>query len=194
MKDGADTVDRILDAGEWIVVREGAARLTLDAVAARAGVSKGGLLYHFPSRRDLLRALLHRFVDRAEQRVDRERPAWFGRRGAELQATMRGWLNQSPLERRSAHALLAAVLHEPGLLSSVRPRIVQATRRLLAEARRQGVAPARAAILMLAIRGLWMSEILRVGIGGVGGRAGILKELLAVAEEWYGASAGGARR
>ena len=43
--------DRILEAAERVVAEVGAARLTLDVVAQAAGVSKGGLLYHFPSKR-----------------------------------------------------------------------------------------------------------------------------------------------
>ncbi|MCC2097105.1 MAG: TetR family transcriptional regulator, partial [Hyphomicrobiales bacterium] len=36
--------DRILRAASELAFKEGAAHLSLDAVAARAGVSKGGLL------------------------------------------------------------------------------------------------------------------------------------------------------
>jgi hypothetical protein len=43
--------DRILDAAERVVLRDGVTHLTLDAVAAETGISKGGLLYHFPSKR-----------------------------------------------------------------------------------------------------------------------------------------------
>jgi hypothetical protein len=43
---GADTKRRIVDAAEEVVLRDGVARLTLDAAAAEAGLSKGGILYH----------------------------------------------------------------------------------------------------------------------------------------------------
>ncbi|WP_216211557.1 TetR/AcrR family transcriptional regulator [Amycolatopsis aidingensis] len=52
--------DRILDAYEEILLNHGPAAVTLDAVAARAGVSKGGLLYHFGSKDALLDGLLER--------------------------------------------------------------------------------------------------------------------------------------
>jgi AcrR family transcriptional regulator len=42
--------ERILEAAYTVAERSGAAALTLDAVAAEAKVSKGGLLYHFPSK------------------------------------------------------------------------------------------------------------------------------------------------
>jgi AcrR family transcriptional regulator len=48
--------DKILDAALTLVQEIGAPALTLDAVAERAGVSKGGLLYHFPFKEELLTA------------------------------------------------------------------------------------------------------------------------------------------
>ncbi|MGH3359018.1 MAG: TetR/AcrR family transcriptional regulator [Nocardioidaceae bacterium] len=56
----ATTRDRILDAFESMLVGQGSRSATLDAVAEEAGVSKGGLLYHFPSRDDLVVGMLDR--------------------------------------------------------------------------------------------------------------------------------------
>src|SRR3954466_14733340 len=53
-----DTRARLLDAASAVVRRDGAQALTLDAVAAEAGVSKGGLLYHFRSKHELLEAMV----------------------------------------------------------------------------------------------------------------------------------------
>ncbi len=54
----------ILNAATRVVQREGVTTLTYESVAAEAGMTKGGLLYHFPSREELLLGL-HRHV--AEQ-------------------------------------------------------------------------------------------------------------------------------
>ncbi|MFM9925406.1 TetR/AcrR family transcriptional regulator [Variovorax sp. H27-G14] len=48
--------EKILEAALALVQEIGATELTLDAVAERAGVSKGGLLYHFPFKEELLTA------------------------------------------------------------------------------------------------------------------------------------------
>ena len=48
--------------------RDGAAALTLDAVAAEAGVSKGGVLYHFGSKRALIDGLLDALARRRSRR------------------------------------------------------------------------------------------------------------------------------
>ena len=43
-------LDRVLDAGERVVMRDGASNLTLDAVATEAGISKGSVLYDCRAR------------------------------------------------------------------------------------------------------------------------------------------------
>lgn len=52
--------DRLIEAFQAILVDDGERAATLEAVAARAGVSKGGLLYHFSSRSELVGAMLER--------------------------------------------------------------------------------------------------------------------------------------
>ncbi|MCI1017890.1 TetR/AcrR family transcriptional regulator [Microbacterium sp. C5A9] len=52
--------ERVLDAFESIVIEDGERAATLDATAKAAGVSKGGLLYHFGSKDDLAAGLLER--------------------------------------------------------------------------------------------------------------------------------------
>lgn len=52
--------DAVLDAFEALLIDVGERAATLDAVARQAGVSKGGLLYHFPNKEALISALLER--------------------------------------------------------------------------------------------------------------------------------------
>jgi AcrR family transcriptional regulator len=59
--------DRILDAAEDLICASGIAGFTLDAVAQAAGVSKGGLLYHFGSKDSLISGLQRRMALRLEQ-------------------------------------------------------------------------------------------------------------------------------
>ncbi|SEP96819.1 transcriptional regulator, TetR family [Devosia sp. YR412] len=53
---------QVLDAAERVVARDGAARLTLDAVAVEAGISKASVLYDFKSKQALVAALVNRSV------------------------------------------------------------------------------------------------------------------------------------
>ena len=47
----SETRDLVLEACNRILRHEGLTNLTLEAVAEEAGLSKGGLLYHFPEWR-----------------------------------------------------------------------------------------------------------------------------------------------
>ena len=62
--------DRILDALEDELLDAGPEAPSLEAVAARAEVSKGGVLYHFPTKDALLEALLRRWAGRAETELE----------------------------------------------------------------------------------------------------------------------------
>ncbi|GAA2429457.1 TetR/AcrR family transcriptional regulator [Streptomyces sp. NPDC059118] len=57
---------QILEAAARVVEREGIKSVTFDSVAAEAGLTKGGLLYHFASREDLVRAIHQHLADRWE--------------------------------------------------------------------------------------------------------------------------------
>ncbi len=50
----------VLDAFEALLVEDGERAATMDASARRAGVSKGGLLYHFGSKEALVGGLIER--------------------------------------------------------------------------------------------------------------------------------------
>lgn len=63
----------ILDAAETIIGTQGIHRLTLDEVAAKAGVSKGGLTYNFKSKDELISAMVHRENMRFNTEVARYR-------------------------------------------------------------------------------------------------------------------------
>lgn len=70
---------RVMDAYESILIEEGDRAATLDAVARAAGVSKGGLLYHFASKDELAAGLVARLEaltddDLARLRVSPEGP------------------------------------------------------------------------------------------------------------------------
>ncbi len=56
--------EHILDAAETVVARDGAAQLTLDAVAGVAGISKASVLYDYKSKAALVDAVVRRAVRR----------------------------------------------------------------------------------------------------------------------------------
>ncbi|AXK46888.1 TetR/AcrR family transcriptional regulator [Brachybacterium saurashtrense] len=67
--------DALLDAYQAILQEAGERATTLTAVAARAGVSKGGLLYHFSSKEALAEGLIARLDQLVEEDLLRMRAA-----------------------------------------------------------------------------------------------------------------------
>lgn len=69
------TKDKILDAFEELLVDHGPRSATLEAVATHAGVSKGGLLYHFASKDELIDGVLERLLVMTRQDCELMRSA-----------------------------------------------------------------------------------------------------------------------
>jgi AcrR family transcriptional regulator len=149
--------ERLLNAAERVVARDGVSNLTLDAVAREAGVSKGGLLYHFPSKSTLVIAIVERLATRCDAKhsealsAEREGPGAFTR--AYLNARMRP---QDPPEALIHTALLAAAGTDPQYLDPFRQRLGQWQQRLESD----GIDAATACIVRLAIDGLCLGELL----------------------------------
>ena len=74
----ASARDRVLDAYETLLIESGPGAATLDAVAAAAQVSKGGLLYHFASKDALAAGLLARLAERSAADAEAIRTATDG--------------------------------------------------------------------------------------------------------------------
>lgn len=62
-----DKKSQIVELAAKIIVEEGVARLTLSHIAAKAGLTKAGLLYHFPTMQDLKIAILRWSDERYSQ-------------------------------------------------------------------------------------------------------------------------------
>lgn len=67
-KPSGNTRERLLDAAEAVVIEQGVSALTLEAVAARAKVSKGGLLYHFSSKEAVVLGMVSRIASLVQER------------------------------------------------------------------------------------------------------------------------------
>jgi TetR/AcrR family transcriptional regulator, transcriptional repressor for nem operon len=61
-RDGTATRTRILDAAESLVLDKGFAGTSVDDVIAAAETTKGGFFHHFPSKQELARGLVERYV------------------------------------------------------------------------------------------------------------------------------------
>jgi AcrR family transcriptional regulator len=143
----ARTRDRLLDAAQAVVHRDGAQALTLDAVAAEAEVSKGGLLYHFKSKRDLVEGMVERWLGEFQREMD-EADTEF----------VRGYVKASAPAGNEL-GMLAALVADPSLLVAVRRQYGIWQDRV----EREGRDPVDATVARLAADGLWLAELLGMG-------------------------------
>ncbi len=174
----ADSRDVILEAAQAVVAEQGAVHLTLEAVAARAGMSKGGLLYHFRSKELLLQGMITKLLESAD--ADRRRFAneMQSSPAGDLQAHIRAGFLQHPDRERVSAALLAAGANDPRLLDPVRAW----QKGLYEELVQSKQNPVRAVLIMLAVDGLWLNELLRTLPIGPEERLQVQNELLELAK------------
>jgi AcrR family transcriptional regulator len=172
-----DTRARILAAAEQLSCEAGPARLSLEAVAARAGVSKGGLLYHFRSKHDLLRALVAAHVEELRDAIDRHAPGALV--AGDAPAAARGYL--AALQEMLAGAdrppagVFAALAEDPEFIAPLRD--------FRAELRglfRRASDPAVAEVVFLACEGLVHEELTDAGSYDAAARQAVFAALAAM--------------
>lgn len=101
----SNTRDRILDALQDILISDGYSSVTLELVARTAEVSKGGLLYHFPSKAAMMVGLMERIRAMAEEEFQE---AVVSEEGV-VRYFLRTSLPQSTQERELYWAVIAAL-------------------------------------------------------------------------------------
>ncbi len=145
----------LLDAAEQLVDQHGAARLTLASVAEAAGVSKGGLLYHFGTKDELVAAML----DRRFARFDDNRVARVAGDPSPHGREARAYLLATAEEKdpEAAAGLLAAVASNPDLLQPLQARYAAWQQALSAD---HGLTVEQATVVRLIADGLWLSELM----------------------------------
>ncbi|MDR2697343.1 MAG: TetR/AcrR family transcriptional regulator [Holophagales bacterium] len=69
-KQPEDVRRQLLDSAAQVTIERGLGNLTLDLVAQKAGVSKGGLIHHFPSRQALVTSLFHSLLEIFQKHIE----------------------------------------------------------------------------------------------------------------------------
>jgi AcrR family transcriptional regulator len=154
--------DLFLDAAEAVVARQGIANLALEAVAAEAHMSKGGLLHYFPTKDHLVKALVTRSAEgwrscymKAYERTS-EGPGRMARALlSHCLSDAECWTEEL---RRSTSAVFAALAQNPALIDPMRAVYADLHRRIADDGLPQGVGEAVAA----SIDGLWLDWVLGI--------------------------------
>jgi AcrR family transcriptional regulator len=149
---------KLLQAASDLAREHGAQAVTLDAVAERAAVSKGGLQYHFRSKQALLDALFEQTIAGFQQRVAARAAADPTPDGAPARAYLHVSVDdEDPIADGDVlRVLVASMMSDP----EVRERWSAPLRAGLQPDRLPLPQAAVAMICRLAADGLWFAEVL----------------------------------
>jgi AcrR family transcriptional regulator len=152
MKQTDLTRKTILEAASRVTAQNGALNLTLEAVAKEAGVSKGGLLYHFPNKEALISSLIDEHLASWSKAVTNAKDK---EKGAFTRAFVKTTLSPLELETQLSSGLLAAVALSPDLLEPVKKHYAAWQKEL----EQDGINPVTATLVRLAADGLYFAEV-----------------------------------
>lgn len=158
MNTAANTRQKILETAVRIVDTQGPRHLTLDAVAAEAGLSKGGVLYHYPSKRALIEGMLTLVMNSFDGAVDGVRAGASTSKLPLVGMIALAEKDEQPKTASLALAILAAASEDPSLLHEARTRIA----RQLKDISSDNSDGQLAQILYLAVEGLRFYDMLRL--------------------------------
>jgi AcrR family transcriptional regulator len=146
----ANARERILAAAMEVAAENGAGHLSLDAIARKAGISKGGLLYHFPKKQDLMRALVEHHLAGIEEATRKAATSPQPNAvAAALVGTYFGKLGAA-CEGPRPSGVFAALAENPRLLEPVR----DCQNRIVERIRSTADDPALSLIAFLAVEGM----------------------------------------
>lgn len=150
------TQGALLDAAADVVRTDGVANLTLDRVADAAGVSKGGLLYHYPTKQALVAAMLERTLGRTDDRLNELSDSNGRSTGSFAQAYLDYVRSGQPAELDSATGIFASAALDDGDLEPARAQFARWQDQLLTD---DGLDPTTALLARVVGDGLWLIDL-----------------------------------
>ena len=151
------TRNRLLDAAAEIVRRDGVSKLTLDRVADEARTSKGGLLYHFGSKRELVATLLERTLAETDASLDELTTAHEDKpNGRFARAYLDYVCSGQHSDTNNAASIFAAASLEEGDLAPAQAQFASWQRRLIEN---DGLDETSALLARIVGDGLWLIDL-----------------------------------
>lgn len=151
---------RIMAAAVELAKEVGPGHVSLDAVAQRAGVSKGGLLYNFPSKQKLLEAIVAYHLDKFETALLEKTEKSSGKQDSVIAACVDLYEMDSREGLPPASGFLAALVENPDLLLPVR----KVSRGLIDKIRSNASDESSALVVFMAIEGLRCLPLLDIDV------------------------------
>src|SRR5262249_32070579 len=141
----------VLTAAAQVILRQGVGAFTLETVAQEAGVTKGGVLHHFPAKEALLEGVIGRVIERFEARLNAELAAEPpGQPGRWLRAYIRCLFAAQGEELNLIPALATAVGADHQTLARMRALVAGSQQAAI----RDGLDPTQATLVRLAADGV----------------------------------------
>lgn len=173
----ASSREKILAAAAELADCVGPGNLSLDAVAQRAGVSKGGLLYNFPSKAKLMQALVEDYISKFDTDLAAKSSDQHGVPASRLAAYIELSAEECAQVHPSAAGVVAALAEDPDFLKPIR----NYKRRLLDSLKAESTDPAKLIVAFLMIEGLRSMKLFDMDILHEDERSMALSYLLAEA-------------
>ncbi|MBF7016289.1 TetR/AcrR family transcriptional regulator [Staphylococcus durrellii] len=145
---------QLLEAAAEIVNEQGIEYLTLDAVAKRAGVSKGGLLYHFNNKLALIQGL----VDYADELYRTNVNGHMDEEVGEGKL-IRAFIEATREHQKKNASITSGMLAAQGTNSNLLAPLQKTYKDWQYKIEHDGLDDVDATIYRLAVDGLWLSEI-----------------------------------
>lgn len=152
--------ENILNAAESRLLASGPGGLVLDAVAGDAGVSKGGLLYHFGSKEALVGGLCDRMLERFDAQLKALADADPDRHGAWTRAYLSSTVSEEGKPADTSAQVMAGILSTLGRDSAHLEKVRSHFATWHANLLHDGIDPHTATLVRLAADGLWLSGLL----------------------------------
>ena len=150
------TREVVIQAALAIIARDGPRRLTLDAIAREAGISKGGLMHQFRTKEAVLKSLLEYQIEYFEKfSQDYMAQAATTSPEAHLSTQIAVAREAVTTQKSVAFAILGAISEEPGLLSLSKEMDARKIESIKAEA----ADPELAMLRWYAAKGLLLSAL-----------------------------------
>jgi len=156
------TRNLVIEAARVIIARDGPQRLTLDAIAREAGISKGGLMHQFGNKVAVIRALLENQIEYFEK-FSQNHIATHGANSAEPHLAAQIAVAREAISQTQpssvAFAILGMIGEAPELMSVFQDIDVKEAEAIKAEA----ADPDLAMLRLFAAQGMHLTTVFGIG-------------------------------
>lgn len=180
MSKKTETKEKLFNATAKIINTDGVFSLTLEAVAKNAGISKGGLLYHFPSKDALIQGMNDYIITGCIQKIKDVANADPCERGKWIRAYITETFNQIENQYELNAAVLAVIATNPKIFITMKEQFEELQNLIEND---HTINPVVSMVIKLAMDGLYYNHLYGVMDLNKENRTKVINYLLTLTEE-----------